>query len=107
VENVNAELLVTLIVGSVTGIWGWLRSKQDSDIARAARDSLAKAILAEIRYEAKEQLSSHQIVQEFITRAREFTESEKLNKSLVNMRAADIIWNLEQIKVRDGDETLW
>jgi hypothetical protein len=107
VENANPEFIVAVVVGVVTGIWGWLRSRKDASIVKATKDQLAKAILADIRRESIEQRSSQQIIDEFTARARDFTESSEINDALIKMSPADIMWNLEQIKVREGDATQW
>lgn len=106
-ENVSVELIVSVVVGCVTGVWGWVRSRQDASIAHASKNALSKAILIEIRNENTEGISSTKVIEEFTSRARGFTESEVLNKALLAMPASEILWNLEQIKVRQGDSTLW
>lgn len=106
-ENANAESIIAIIVGIVTGIWSWFRSRKDADIVQAAKEELAKAILSDIRYSKDESKTIDQIIAEFSARARQFTTSEKLNKALLSMSDAEIMWAFEQIKVRDGDATQW
>lgn len=107
VENVSTPSIVAVLVGVITGIWGWYRDRKNANIVTATKNQLAKAILADIRRESSEQRSSQQIIDEFTARARDFTESAEINDALIRMSPADIMWNLEQIKVRDGDQTQW
>ena len=109
--NANPELVaqVGAFVGGILAGWvrTWILTRKTSTVARAAVDTIAKAICYEIRAEATGSYTSEEIVTEYTRRARKYTDSEQLNKALIELGEADIMWKMEQVKVRAGDVTEW
>jgi len=109
--NVNPELVasVGVFVGGLLAGWAraWVSTRKTATVARAAVDAIAKAICYEVRAEATGSLTSEEVISEYTRRAREYTTSEQLNKALMELEQAEILWNMEKVKVRAGDVTEW